>query len=417
MDDMIFNYTIRHACFRAACSIFGLLAVTRAEAQIVGDPPAAWIDTITINGQINAGVYANPDLRGGQINFGQLLTDHANQLQLNQLLLTVTRPVNTVKEDFDLGFNLQLLYGTDARFVHILGVTSNLLSERNQFAPVQANIVAHLPIFTALGMDLKAGIIGGAMGLETLDSSTRPFYSLSYISNFLLPFEHIGAISTIHLNENFDLYVGIDTGNQTSFGRYDNNRVAAGYLGFGLNALDDGKLSIIAISRIGPEDPGILYPNADRLMRYWNDVSVTYKATDRWTFLAEANYLYDEGFPAEAFGFSAYAGYVLTPNVTLNGRAEIYRDNRGTATFSLLSNTGWVRILAGLPTPTQTPPPTTYGEMTFGVTWKPDVPKPGPDLTIRAEVRYDRSLNGTRPFNNLRDRDAMMFGSDIIVKF
>lgn len=48
---------------------------------------------------------------------------------------------------------------------------------------------------------------------------------------------------------------------------------------------------------------------------------------------------------------------------------------------------------------------TTYGAITVGVNIKPAMPKPIAGLTIRPEVRYDRSFNGTRPFNDSSDRD------------
>jgi hypothetical protein len=40
-----------------------------------------------------------------------------------------------------------------------------------------------------------------------------------------------------------------------------------------------------------------------------------------------------------------------------------------------------------------------------GLTIKPTVPAPLTGLTIRPEVRYDRSLNGTHPFNDSSDQD------------
>jgi len=38
-------------------------------------------------------------------------------------------------------------------------------------------------------------------------------------------------------------------------------------------------------------------------------------------------------------------------------------------------------------------------------------------LTIRPEVRYDCSLNNTRPFNNSSDRDQFTTGIDFVLTF
>ena len=60
---------------------------------------------------------------------------------------------------------------------------------------------------------------------------------------------------------------------------------------------------------------------------------------------------------------------------------------------------------------------TTYGAVTAGVNIKPPVPKPLGGLTIRPELRYDRALTNTRPFNDSSDRDQFTVGLDCILIF
>jgi hypothetical protein len=45
------------------------------------------------------------------------------------------------------------------------------------------------------------------------------------------------------------------------------------------------------------------------------------------------------------------------------------------------------------------------------------VPAPIANLMIRPEVRYDTSLNGTRPFNNDTHTGAFTIASDVILGF
>ena len=51
------------------------------------------------------------------------------------------------------------------------------------------------------------------------------------------------------------------------------------------------------------------------------------------------------------------------------------------------------------------------------MTIKPKVPKPLTGLMIRPEVRYDRSLNNTTPFNDSSQRGQFTAGIDVIVTF
>jgi hypothetical protein len=45
------------------------------------------------------------------------------------------------------------------------------------------------------------------------------------------------------------------------------------------------------------------------------------------------------------------------------------------------------------------------------------MPKPIAELTIRPELRYDRALNGTHPFNQSSDVDQFTVGVDCILTF
>ena len=60
---------------------------------------------------------------------------------------------------------------------------------------------------------------------------------------------------------------------------------------------------------------------------------------------------------------------------------------------------------------------TTYFEITFGVTFYPPVPKPLAGLLIRPEVRYDRTLTNSRPFDFATKRDQWTIGCDAIIEF
>ncbi len=164
-----------------------------ASPQATAAPPPSWFSAIKFSAQSEAGVTFNPEAPSDGLNFGHLFTDRANQLVLNQLLLTAQRPLDPKDSGFQIGFDLQLLYGTDARYTHFLGELNYLTNSRYQLTILNANVQAHLPWLTSGGIDLKVGQYPTPLGYEVIDPSANPFYSHSYIFNFGVPFEHTGG--------------------------------------------------------------------------------------------------------------------------------------------------------------------------------------------------------------------------------
>ena len=51
------------------------------------------------------------------------------------------------------------------------------------------------------------------------------------------------------------------------------------------------------------------------------------------------------------------------------------------------------------------------------MTIKPPLPKPIAGLLIRPEVRYDRALTNTTPFNQNTKQDQWTLGLDLVLEF
>ena len=60
---------------------------------------------------------------------------------------------------------------------------------------------------------------------------------------------------------------------------------------------------------------------------------------------------------------------------------------------------------------------TTYGALTLGVTWKPEVPAPVTGLLVRPEVRWDHAFTNNKPFNAQQDNNSFTFGTDVVLTF
>lgn len=379
-----------------------------------------WASSIKLSLQGEGGIVVNTQDPNSHRNFGQLFTDNSNRPTLNQILGTVSRDVDPKATSIDVGFKLQLAYGSDSRITHTLGVFDQLIHDRNQLDVPEASISVRFPNVFANGLDVKAGIYPTPLGVELIDPKTNAFYSHSYIFNYGLPFKHTGVLATAHVSDLVDIYGGIDSGTNTAigYGTGDNNNRPGGIAGIGLN-MNGGKLVLLALTHIGPEDSKRNTPFANSALRYYNDVSLVWKTTETLTLTTEVNYVKEEGFRAEAYGIAQYASYTLSDTITLNGRGEVFRDNnnffvsnpRGSLDYA----NGQRGTLANFLTASK---PTTYGELTAGLTYKPaGMPAQLATLLVRPELRYDRALNNSRAFNDGKDRGAFTLATDVVLGF
>ncbi len=420
------------------------LGVAQA-ADVAATPPAApasWWDTVTVSGYVEGGLTLNPDYPGDRLNFGHLFTDKANTPLLNQASIIVQRPLDPKATDYDFGFKVQLMYGSDARYTHYLGELDYIINDRSQLTPVEAWGVVHLPWLFSGGIDVKLGQYVTLEGAETIDPTTNYLYSHSYIFNFGIPLVHTGIMTVSHVDPMVDVYLGVDTGVNTTFGNHqgDNNGAAAFHGGIGLNLLD-GNLTILATTHIGPENPDTFATavacncNPNRALRYLSDITATWKVNDSLSLITDLNYIRDDGFKASGYGIAQYAVFTVNDWLKIVGRGEVWRDNNNFFVAAFPGNFDFVNAEYGFPnTAVFGPGPTTYLELTAGLNITPALPAGLPflkSITVRPEVRYDASLNGTRPFDGAgfpafgfgpafgtgAKSSQFTFGGDIIAKF
>jgi hypothetical protein len=406
------------ACRKLIISLglFSLAAHLSFAGEAVGVSPTPTptpAPRFQISGWIDSGITVNPASPQDNQNFGRLFDDRANEPLLNQLVINFERALAPQPGEFDWGFKLQLMYGSDARMIHSLGLFDHTAATSIvQPDLVEAYFNLHFPIISEGGLDLKLGKFVTLEGAETIDPRTNFFYSHTYIFDFGIPFNHTGALATFHATKWLDLYSGITRGVNTSLD--DNNDSPSFHGGVGLNLLD-GKLTVLASTSIGPETP-----NNNHDQRYLNDITVTAKITDKLTSITDLNYTHDAGADADCYGIAQYFTYAINSWLTAGVRGEIFRDDKGFYVVSFADTHDPMRALEGEPTidpRTVGGGRTTYGAVTAGVNIKPPMPKPISGLTIRPELRYDRALNGTHPFNDSSDRDQFTAAVDFILTF
>ena len=385
-------------------------AVIAGEIETASPTPAP---RFTISGWIDGGITFNPDTPRDNQNFGRLFDDRANEPLLNQAVINFERVLAAQPGEFDWGFKAQFMFGSDARYIHSLGLLDSVM-KTSLYQPdiVEAYVSLHLSLLTERGVDVKLGKWVTLEGAETIDPRTNVFYSHTYIFDFGIPFNHTGALFTVHTTNWLDLMAGVTRGVNTSV--EDNNDSPAFDGGVGLN-LNEGKLVVSASTHIGPETP-----NNNSALRYLNDITVTWKIRNKLTSITDMNYARDDLANADGFGVAQYFTYAITDKVTAKIRGEIWRDDKGFFVAQFADPHDPVRALDGEATidpRTIGGGRTTYGALTVGLDIKPAVPKPLTGLTIRPELRVDHSLNGTRSFNDSKDQTLFTAAVDAIITF
>ena len=416
------------------------LAMVSTAAFADDAAPAADPSAVKFGLLIESGATINGSGPSSGNNFGQLLTDKADQYVLNQAALTLNRDLDPKAEGFDWGFKVQAFYGADARYTHFIGVFDHMSWDRNQFDLVEANALAHLPVIGEGGVDLKIGSYSTPIGYEVIQSNLNPLYSHSYIFNFGIPLKNTGVVTVTHVNDLLDIWLSVDSGINTTLGERGtvNGHFANGLAGFGLNGLLDGKLTVLALSHFGPADAKLRpdqpagFIQASHKGRYIGDSVITYKATDALTFVTELDYIRDDigwgtAHGATGGGGAQYIQYALNDTVTLVARGEIFADPQGFFVAGFPNNNGFVDYERGISTPLFSPATTnanhgaTYGALTLGTTIKvPGLPERMDGTVIRPEIRYDTTTDGTKAFNYNKstiatDDHQFTFGIDLVV--
>jgi hypothetical protein len=445
--------------YAAAASLVGVYAAQSAHAQALiapadqtaqaapadqAAPPAPpappkhpiWSGTplgdLMFSGHTELGLSINPDDPKNNANFGQPFTNGADAFRMNQTMLTVEHDTDST-QNFDYGFKFQGFYGTDARLTHFYNEWDRSTNSPYQWDVnyLEGNIHSAIP--GTSGVDVQIGEYATPLGYEVIDSTGNPFYSHSYIFTYGLPYKHTGVLGTFHVNDTVDVWLGWDTGVNDSFVGAKGNangQLGHGIVGFGLNNLLGGNLTIIGLAHIGPENgEGSLLNgrpfNVDRDLREYYDANAVWKITDSLTSVTELNMVHDDAYHVTAGGAAQYMLYALNDQWTLGARAEAYVDqakngftgfvcnfpgsedavdgernipfsNVNSTNMGTGTNNG-TYCGNGSSATTGTSYNVVYGEVTVGATYTPTWPPlPGTwGLAIRPEARFDSIIGGS----------------------
>ena len=284
----------------------------------------------------------------------------------------------------------------------------------------------HTPWLFSGGIDIKAGQFVTLEGAETIDPTTNYLYSHSYIFNFGIPLMHTGIMTISHVDPLVDIYAGVTTGVNTTFGDV-NVANPSFHGGIGLNLLV-GNLTILATTHIGAQTPNTngtnntidfitaCNCNPGTTLRYLNDITATWKINNSWTLITDANFILDDGtysnaagsstFHPNGYGIAQYAIYTVNDWLKVVGRVEVWRDNNNFFVAAFPGNFDFVNAEHGFvntsiavgPLGAEPPISRSPAASTSRRRFRQGTPLLQ-SITFRPEVRYDTSLNGTTPFD------------------
>jgi hypothetical protein len=335
--------------------------------------------------------FDNPTTVDGVANFGRVFDLYNNRGQLNQLTLNFERLVDPAKKQWDVGGRVEMMYGTDADFIHSngLGDSRNFFTGPDtEFDLTQAYVDVAVPVGD--GLRVRAGKF---VYFKQLDPNASVFYSHSFTFGGALPFTLTGIYATYQFGGNLTVDAGFSRGWDESL--RDNNGSIDAFGRVKYNFSD--RTSITAAAIVGPEQD---HDNSH--YRTVFDATLTHKLTDTLTLLGDAVYGYEArpdlgtttNGTAQWYGVSGYAIQKLNDLVSVGARLEWYADEGG-------YTTGVSQNLY---------------EATVGATVTPfPHDNLGQNLKLRPEFRVDYS--DKRYFDAQSKHDQFTFAIDAIYNF
>lgn len=111
-------------------SVSAGISAANAGQQIAAGKEAKQVEAeprFKIYGWVEGGITWNPDRPKDHQNFGHLFTDRSNEPLLNQATIVLERVLKPEPGQYDWGFRLQGMFGSDSRFTHYFGELDNTM--------------------------------------------------------------------------------------------------------------------------------------------------------------------------------------------------------------------------------------------------------------------------------------------------
>lgn len=397
----------------------------------------SWLEQydLKLTGYVELGYTFNFDRPlQGNMGPGRQFDDKSDDPKFDQLSLELMRKAATSRDRFDTGFDVQVIYGADARYTQANGTnfygsgyagirgftflpfqngqSSPVIDEirfpgqefpENQIDILQANVSFNLPVGN--GLMVKAGKFVTPWGVESIDPTKNLLYSHSFIFALSTPKTLTGATAAYQIDDQWGVMGGIVVGWDQSL--EDNNDMPS-FIAQGTYKMSD-EWSFVLSGIVGPEknDNRSDYRWLLDLTAKWNVQSdLTFAAEgvigfepgasfNRGRIFTQTPQLTFTGDDATWYGAALYAEYKWDEQgmLTLVGRAEWFSDGDGEWLIG-----SEVYSLSG------------------GLIYRPfPTDEIGKNLMIRPEIRWDYCNDEI--FDSLSRRSQITLGADLVFAF
>jgi hypothetical protein len=350
---------------------------------------------ITIGGWLEGGIYSNQYSCPSNGPIG--LRGIGDGFTMDQLWFFAERKTDTKDGGWDYGWRVDYLFGVDGPQTQCFGDRSfdfgwNTSNQYGWAMPQLYGEIAHDDL------KVKIGHFFTPIGYEVVQAPQNFFYSHSYSHTFGEPFTHTGVLGDYAYTEKVHFYGGWVDGWDEGFGDRNGGSMFLG----GISCQLSKKTTLAWYVSAGTLGTGDAFVGAQSGDLYYNCIILTYKLTDKWTYVLEhdlgTNYNVNPQMSVDNqwYEINNYLMYKVSDCLSYGGRIEWFQDPQG------------ARVVPG--------DAGSYVALTLGLNWKPHA-----NATIRPEIRYD-AFNGTAgpaglPFNNGAASSQVSGGCDAIFTF
>ncbi len=365
-----------------------------------------------VNAWLDQGFMGNTDSPSDNFNGPLLFTDRSNEYLMNQLYLSLGRAVNKKRRAWDIGGQVDLLYGTDYYFTQATGLETNRDGTPKWNSPegprgTGASIYGlampqlYAEVFAPVGngLTVKMGHFYTIIGYESVMAPENFFYSHSYSMMYAEPFTHTGMLASYGTSPGLQLHGGFTRGWDTW--EDPNNTLA--FLGGASWTSQDERTSVAFALHTGNEDTS----GNNRTMY---SLVFSQELTPRLTYVfqhdlgVQANGAVVGGNRVNAnwYSINQYLFYKITQTLSFGTRVEWFRDEHSTRVLTL---------------PADQVEGSDFSQLTLGLNWKPRK-----CLVVRPEVRWDWSgvnapgqgVDGM--YNSFSKKSQFLLGLDVILR-
>jgi hypothetical protein len=375
----------------------------------------------TIDGWLAQSFTFNPSRPRDGYNGPVTWPDRANEYQLTELYGTIQNTELLSGEGWSLGARVDLLYGSNYRFVTSAGLESQWNNDR-EYGFAIPNAYAEI---TFGDVTAKVGHFTSPVGYCAIGTKTNFFQVLPYTFQYGEPFTHTGALATAQLRSDLTVGLGIiegwdSTANWSSESRGQPSNAWNRHVGALLTATKSGVLTAddsLAYVGVWSSEPDL--SGIGREPRYLQTLVWSLPLAADWLWVVQSDFGYEShaltsagGGAAQWYGLNQYLLWTLGDAWQLGANLEWFRDDDG------------FRVVGSAPS-FGSPRGRSFGRGPFRGNFYRAMLGANltlhPNVTLRHAVVFDvfdgAAAAGLQPFDDGGRDDQWLFTVDLLLSF